>query len=80
MQATVTLKIADLLDYLPKSPSDVTIDRLKRFAEQLESGEPIPCTLVSQEQTPDGPITIVKDGTLGPDGIKPNDPDRADGV
>jgi hypothetical protein len=33
------------------------IERLRRFTEKLESREPIRTTVVTVEQTPDGPLT-----------------------
>lgn len=41
-----------------------TVAALKRAVEQLESGEPIEVTVVSQEQTPDGPLTTRRPGVL----------------
>lgn len=45
-----------------------TIEALKRLNEQLESGEPIPCTIVTVEHTPDGPLTMRREGFLFEDG------------
>jgi hypothetical protein len=33
-----------------------TVERLRKFTERLESGEPIPATIVTQHETLDGPM------------------------
>lgn len=37
---------------------------LKRLQDKWESGEPIPCTTVRIEHTPDGPLTTRSESTL----------------
>lgn len=40
------------------------ISRLRSFTERLEAGENIPVTVVTVEQTPDGPLTTRRKSTL----------------
>jgi len=41
-----------------------TIERLRRFTERLEAGEPIKATIVTVESTPDGPLTTRVNGVF----------------
>lgn len=44
--------------------SERTIERLQKFTELLESGAPVPVTVVRVEQTPDGPLHTFEKTTL----------------
>ena len=50
----------------PPAESPSTVDSLRKFAEQLESGEPIKATRIERHDTPDGPMHVRTETELKP--------------